>query len=98
MIRGVLRHFRRGAEFIELVDISTDGCGFTSRWPFEIGARVFLGLPGLEPWPGTIVWHEEGQGGVRFDRPLHAAVAKRFAKQIAESGPPRARLAPPKED
>jgi len=94
MIRGVLRHFKRGAEFIELVDISTEGCGFTSRWPFEVGARVFLGLPGLETWPGTIAWYEERQGGVRFDRPLHPAVVQRFVDQIAASGPPKARLLP----
>jgi hypothetical protein len=97
-IRGVLRHFKRGAEFVELVDLSTDGCGFTSRWPFEIGARVFLGLPGLETWPGTIVWHKERHGGVRFDRPLHPAVAERFAARIAEGGPPRLSVAPPSND
>jgi hypothetical protein len=98
MIRGVLRHFRRGAEFIDLIDISTEGCGFASRLPFELGARVLLGLPGLDPWPGTVVWYEEGQGGVRFDRPLDPAVAQRFAAQIADTGPPRARLVPPKKD
>ena len=97
MIKGVLRHFKRGAEFIELTDISTEGCGFASRWPFEVGTRVFLGLPGLEPWVGTIAWYAEGQGGMKFDRPLHAAVAQRFAAQISEQGPPRARLDPPKE-
>ena len=98
MIRGVLRHFRRGAEFIELTDISTDGCGFSSRWPFEVGARVLLGLPGLETWPGTVVWYDEKQGGVSFDRPLHPAVAQRFAEQITTSGPPRARLVQPEKD
>ncbi|TMJ20106.1 MAG: PilZ domain-containing protein [Alphaproteobacteria bacterium] len=98
MIRGVLRNFRRGAEFIELVDISAEGCGFTSRWPFEVGARVLLGLPGLEPWPGTIVWHEAGQGGVQFDRPLHPGVVSRFAAQIKDAGPSRAHLTPPEKD
>jgi hypothetical protein len=98
MIRGVLRNFRRGAEFIELLDISAEGCGFTSRWPFEVGARVSLGLPGLEPWPGIVVWYEEKQGGIHFDRPLHPAVAKRFATQIAEAGPSRAHLTPPEKD
>jgi len=98
VIRGVLRHFKRGAEFIELTDISTDGCGFSSRWPFETGTRVFLGLPGLEPWVGSIAWYENGQGGVTFDRPLHPAVVKRFAAEIAQSGPARASLAPPATD
>jgi PilZ domain-containing protein len=77
--RAVLRHFARGAEFIDLNDISTDGCGFSSRWPFEAGARVFLGLPGVGPWLATIAWHEDGQGGLEFDHPLRAAVADRFA-------------------
>jgi PilZ domain len=77
--RAVLRHFARGAEFIDLNDISTHGCGFTSRWPFEAGARVFLGLPGTGPWLATVAWHEDGQGGLRFDRPLRPAVAERFA-------------------
>jgi hypothetical protein len=84
--RAVLRHFTRGAEFIDLVDVSTHGCGFTSRWPFEAGARVFLGLPGTGPWLATVAWHEDGQGGLTFDRPLRPAVAERFA-----AGRPRSR-------
>ena len=83
--RGVLRHFKRGAEFVDLVDISTHGCGFASRWPFEAGARVFLGLPGIEPWMATVAWYEEGQGGLQFDRPLHAAVAERYAAGVEAS-------------
>jgi PilZ domain len=86
-MRGVLRHFKRGSEFIDLVDISTHGCGFSSRWPFEVGARVFLGLPGIEPWMATVAWYEEGQGGLQFDRPLHAAVAGRFAAGIDAARP-----------
>jgi hypothetical protein len=82
---GVLRHFARGAEFIDLVDISTHGCGFTSRWPFEAGARVFLGLPGFEPRLATIAWHEGGQGGLRFDRQLRPAAAERFAPAVPRS-------------
>src|ERR1044072_9798405 len=72
---GVLRHFTRGAEFIDLVDISTHGCRFTSRWPFEAGARVFLGLPGFEPRLATIAWHEQGQGGRPLDPPPAPAPA-----------------------
>jgi hypothetical protein len=82
-IRGVLRHFSRGAEFIDLNDISTHGCGFSSRWPYEPGARVFLGLPGTGPWLATVAWHEDGQGGLSFDQPLRAAVAQRLAAEPA---------------
>jgi PilZ domain-containing protein len=81
-IRGVLRHFSRGAEFVDLNDISTHGCGFSSRWPYEPGARVFLGLPGTGPWLATVAWHEHGQGGLAFDEPLRAAVAERLAAEL----------------
>jgi PilZ domain-containing protein len=84
-MRAVLRHFARGAEFIDLNDISTHGCGFTSRWPFEPGARVFLGLPGTGPWLATVAWHEDGQGGLQFDRPLRAPVAERVAAGLPRS-------------
>jgi hypothetical protein len=78
-MRGVLRHFKRGAEFIDLVDIPTHGRGSTSRWPFEAGTRVFLGLGGVEPRPAAVAWHEDRQGGLQFDRALPAALAERLA-------------------
>jgi len=76
---AVVRQQKQPNETIHIVDISAEGCGFRSRWPMPIGARVWLGLPGLETWAATVVWFDGGQGGLRFERPLHPLVAERFA-------------------
>jgi hypothetical protein len=74
-----LRQRKAPPEMIQVMDISPTGCGFRSRWPFMAGTRVWLSLPGLETWPATIAWHEDGKGGLEFDKPLHPLVAERFA-------------------
>jgi PilZ domain len=76
---AVVRQQKRPNETIHIVDISPEGCGFKSRWPVPVGARVWLGLPGLETWPATVAWFEDGKGGLSFERPLHPMVAARFA-------------------
>ena len=76
---AVVRRQRQPDETIHIVDISADGCGFRCRWPIPVGARVWLGLPGLETWAATVAWFEDGKGGLRFERPLHPLVAERFA-------------------
>ena len=81
---ATLRQRNRPNEIVHLTDISTSGCGFSLRWSLPVGTHVWLGLPGLETWPATVVWCEHGKGGLRFDRPLHPLVAERFA---AEAGP-----------
>lgn len=73
-----LRAWKGSTEAIRLTDISPTGCGFEARWPFQAGARVWLRLPGIEPWAATIIWFEDGRGGLSFERPLHPAVATRF--------------------
>lgn len=80
---ATVRQLKQPSEMIHVVDISPVGCGFRSRWPFFAGARVWLGLPGLETWPATVVWYEDGKGGMRFERPLHPLVAERFAADVA---------------
>jgi hypothetical protein len=73
-----LRQRKTPPELIHVLDISPAGCGFRSRWPFAAGTRVWLSLPGLETWAATVVWYEEGRGGLQFDNPLHPLVAERF--------------------
>jgi hypothetical protein len=51
---------------------------FSPTGIFAVGTRVLLTLPGLEVWPATVVWFGDGRGGLKFDRPLHPAVAERF--------------------
>jgi hypothetical protein len=83
---ATVRQLKQPSEMIHVVDISAVGCGFRSRWPFFAGARVWLGLPGLESWPATVVWFEDGKGGLRFERPLHPLVAQRFAANSGDEG------------
>jgi hypothetical protein len=83
---AALRQRKAQPEMIQVVDISTVGCGFRSRWPFTVGTRVWLSLPGLETWPGTIAWFEDGKGGLRFETPLHSRVAERYASDIGQDG------------
>lgn len=78
--RATAREFKGASVAIELIDISTDGCGFSARWPFGIGARLWLALPGLEPWAATVAWYGDGRGGLRFARPLHPCVVERYAR------------------
>ena len=80
------RQMKQPNEMIHVVDISCEGCGFRSRWPFTIGARVCLGLPGIETWASTVAWWQDGKGGLKFERALHPVVAERFATRIAQDG------------
>ena len=82
---AVVRRQKQPNETIHVVDISPEGCGFRCRWPIPVGARVWLGLPGLETWAATVAWFEDGKGGLRFERPLHPLVAARFAATHADS-------------
>jgi hypothetical protein len=84
---AIVRQQKRPYETIHILDISPEGCGFRSRSPMPVGARVWLGLPGLETWAATIAWFEDGKGGLRFDQPLHPQVAERFAAN-GEGGDP----------
>ena len=74
-----LRQRKQPPEMIQVSDISPAGCGFRSRWPFTCGTRVWLCLPGLETWPATVVWYEDGRGGLQFENQLHPLVAERFS-------------------
>lgn len=81
-----LRQRKLPQEMIHVLDISPAGCGFQSRWPFVPGTRVWLALPGLETWAATIMWYENGKGGLRFEMPLHPLVAQRYEDDLARNG------------
>jgi PilZ domain len=80
--KGLLSQIKLPPEPIAIINISTHGCGFESRWPFQAGTRVWLQLPGLEKWLAKVAWWDDGRGGLEFDQPLHPAVAERFARDI----------------
>ncbi len=78
-----IRLLKQPPEMIHVVDISSEGCGFRSKHSLEPGTRVLLNLPGLEVWLATVVWFENGKGGLKFDRALHPAVARQFSTSAA---------------
>ena len=80
-----VRQLKQPPEMIHVIDISAEGCGFRSKGYLPVGTRVLLTLPGLEVWLATVAWSEGDKGGLKFDRPLHPAVAERFAVPGSQS-------------
>jgi hypothetical protein len=75
---GIGRGPERAASPVTVVDLSTHGCGIELDSHVELGARVWLALPGLEPWPSRVAWSQDRRAGLEFDRPMHPAVADRY--------------------
>jgi PilZ domain-containing protein len=76
---AIMRRQKQPNEAIQIVDLSSEGCGFRSRRPVPVGARLWLALPGLETWPARVAWFRDGEGGLSFDRPLEPLAALRLA-------------------
>lgn len=57
----------------EVRDLSTDGFMAETDLKLEIGATVWLKLPGLEPQNSTVAWAEDGKAGFQFVTPVHPA-------------------------
>jgi hypothetical protein len=74
---GLVRQERPTTHII-VTDLSSGGCGFELDSHVDVGARVWLKLPGLESWCSRVVWFQDGRGGLAFDRPLHQAVVDRY--------------------
>lgn len=58
---------------IEVQNLSTDGFMAHSEGALEVGATVWLKLPGLEPQNCEVIWVEDGKAGFQFASPLHPA-------------------------
>lgn len=56
-------------------DLSRFGCGVRCQRPYHPGAEVKVILPGLAPLDAVVIWCRERDMGLKFDSPLHAAVA-----------------------
>jgi hypothetical protein len=63
---------------VTVVDLSTHGCGIEIDSHLEAGARVWIALPGLEPWPSRVMWLQDRRAGLAFDRSLHQGVVDRY--------------------
>lgn len=64
---------------VDLVDLSASGYRYASRYSFAAGQRALLKLDTFEAMGGVVVWHQDGCGGVQFDRPLHPSVVDTIA-------------------
>lgn len=58
---------------IEVVNLSVGGFAAHLGIPVEMGATVWLKLPGIEPVSCRVAWVEEGKAGFEFTTPLHQA-------------------------
>jgi hypothetical protein len=58
---------------IEVLNLSTDGFMAHADAALEVGASVWLKLPGLEPQNSQVIWVEDGKAGFQFSNPLHPA-------------------------
>ena len=57
---------------IEIVNLSTDGF-MALNATVEVGAYVWLKVPGLEPQACRVVWKEDDKAGFEFVTPIHNA-------------------------
>lgn len=54
-------------------DISTGGCRIEAETPLEVGAQIWLKMPGLETKRSRIAWANGRICGCEFEIPLHQA-------------------------
>lgn len=74
-----LRERGRSAFTVKMVDLSASGCRIECGADLEVGASVWLKLPGLEPRYSRIAWSRGGFAGIEFEAPLHDAVIDALA-------------------
>jgi hypothetical protein len=68
-------------------NLSTDGFMAETEMELEIGAQVWLKLPGLEPQNSRVVWVEQGKAGFEFATPLHPATLELLVETNRKSIP-----------
>lgn len=77
---------QRGAAGVtaQIMDLSTDGFRCTTHLELQVGADVWLRLPGLESTHARVVWVEGPVVGCAFSRALHPAVLEMVVQRVAE--------------
>jgi hypothetical protein len=78
--------FETGAEELRdsvlVTEISLEGARLLTPAPLEIGGKILLQLPMLEPVKARIVWVSNRIAGCLFLRPLHPAVYRVVVARI----------------
>jgi hypothetical protein len=65
-----------------VTEISLEGARLLTPAPLEIGGKVLLQLPMLEPVKARVVWVSNRIAGCIFLRPLHPAVFRVMVARI----------------
>ena len=69
--------FRRRGDVpykVDLINLSQEGCRITAPVMLQPGDGVWLRIPQMEPIHGKVVWADDWDVGVLFEKPFHPAV------------------------
>lgn len=80
-VKAKLRTRVHGRYEVEVLDISLRGIRVATYAKHEIGQRVSVQLPSLQPLRARIVWQSNHQIGCHFDDPIHPAVLELLAQR-----------------
>ena len=74
---------QRGASSVaaQIVDLSTHGFRASTHLDLQLGADVWLKLPGLEAMHARVAWANSHFVGCSFARPLHPAVLQMVVRR-----------------
>ncbi|MFC4293486.1 PilZ domain-containing protein [Novosphingobium tardum] len=72
------RERSRSAVPVMASDLSTHGCRIEGAGIHAQGTSIWIRLPGLDSLVSRIAWSSGTSAGVRFESPLHPAVAARY--------------------
>lgn len=74
---------QRGASSVsaQILDLSTHGFRASTHLDLQLGADVWLKLPGLEPMHAKVAWSNSHFVGCSFERPLHPAVLQMVVRR-----------------
>ncbi|MGQ0590282.1 MAG: hypothetical protein ACT4N8_12260 [Sphingosinicella sp.] len=73
---AAFRERQRSRFGVEIVNLSTHGCGVMSAAPPLSGAYGWIIMPTLESWYANVAWRNGSLFGLDFSEPLHRAVAE----------------------
>ncbi len=69
-------------EFVLVTELSLEGARLLTPAPLEIGGKVLLRLPMLEPVKARVVWVSNRIAGCAFQQPLHPAVFRVLLSEV----------------
>ena len=74
---------QRGASSVsaQILDLSTHGFRASTHLDLQLGADVWLKLPGLEAMHAKVAWSNSHFVGCSFERPLHPAVLQMVVRR-----------------